>query len=175
VKEDKLKRFAAPLTLIFLFAAPAIGSQALIDFEIKDQHGAEHTAARFEGRPLLALWGDRLGNEFMQQWSLLLADSLQVAVDVGRLGRIDVAHAKGAPFFVKGKIKKRFQQQWPRPVLIDWKGKFLQAYECSSDSCTVLLFDTEGRLARRWTTAEPDSSTVLKIMEATRQAASLSR
>ena len=111
----------------------------------------------------------------MEGWSRLLTESLRIELCGNQLRRLDVAHTKGAPFFVKGKIRNRFRENWPAPVLMDWKGKFRQAYNCPDDSCTILLFDAQGGLTRRWAVAAPDSFSAEKIMEATRKATSISR
>lgn len=152
---------------------PATG--ALIEFHIDDQRGGRHTAAGFTGRPLLVLWGDRKGIEFMKGWSPLLTYFLAAIPDSTRPERLDVAHTRGAPFFVKGKIKKRMRNEWDGPVLLDWEGRFREAYGCPADSCTALLFDAVGRLVERWTIGEPDPPTAEKIAEAASKTASVSR
>ena len=82
----------------------------------------------------------------MDAWAPLLADSLAAPIAGYRLRLLEVAHGKGAPFFVKGKIKGKFAAEGRGPVLMDWGGEFAQAYGPVGDRCTVLLFDDEGRL-----------------------------
>ncbi len=150
-------------------AAPATGT--LIPFRLKDQHDRLLTDARFGHAALLVLWGDRKGSEAMDAWAPLLADSLAAPVDAYRLRLLQVAHGQGAPFFVKGKIKRKFAAPGRGPVLMDWDGIFARAYGCAPDSCTVLLFGADGRLRARWTEAAPDSAAVARVLAAARSAA----
>ena len=144
----------------------------LIPFTIKDQHGAHHTERRFADSALLAVWADRRGSDFMMKWCSLLTDSLRTEIADAELRRIDLAHTKGAPFFVKGRIRDRFRRDFPDPVLLDWKGIFAKTYACAADSCTILLFDDQGKLARRWTVGDPNPVLSKEITEAARRTAS---
>ncbi len=162
----------AALSLFLACTAAADSLQNLIRFRIKDQHNAIHTDSRFTGAPLLTVWGDRKGATHMKYWSPSLTDSLSSELESFRLCRLDIGHVKGAPFFVKGRIKKSFRRDWQNPVLLDWKGVFAKAYECPDDSCTIMLFNRENILTKRWVVAAPDSTTMRIILEATRKAAS---
>ena len=141
-----------------------------LQYDMKDGQGQQHLRSGASGVVLLALWGDRGGSEFMEKWSPALNDSLAGLAGVRRL---DFAHVKGAPFFIKGKIRKRFRENWPGTVLLDWEGEFRRAYACAQDSCTAILFDREGRPQRRWTVGELDPDLLAEMTEAARQAASV--
>lgn len=158
-------RAAAVLLLGLALAAAAAGLAAetsLIEWEGKDQHDRPLAAAHYQGRPLLVLWGDRKGSEYMLAWSRALSDSTASSGP----DRLDVAHGRGAPFFVKGKIKKRFRRDDDRAVLMDWDGCFQEAYACAPDSGTVLLFGADGVLRRRWTVGAVGDSTLAAIRQA---------
>ena len=164
--------------VILLLAAQTgaeVSSSTLVPFQLKDQHEALHTEARFSGAPLVVLWGDRQGSKFMKRWSTLLADSLRMEVNGGELRRLDVAHTRGAPFFIKGRIRKAFRRDWPDPVLLDWEGIFAKAYGCPGDSCTIFLFDGQGALTRRWTVTDPDPDRAGSILASVRLVAGSDR
>lgn len=152
---------------IILFAAAAVLPQdrAPLRIEGRDQYDQELQTDRYLDRPLLTLWGDRKGSEFMLEWSRALDDSLS---GLGTLARLDVAHVQGAPFFVKGRIRHRFRNDWSDPVWLDWKGRFQKAYGCPADSCSLLLFDRHGTLLRRWTVAGLDPDRLPAILATAR-------
>ena len=55
--------------------------------------------------------GDRKGSSFIEQWSPALEDSLAVQVKNFQVKFIPHAHLKGAPFFIKGAIKDKFNNK----------------------------------------------------------------
>lgn len=144
---------------------PPPAAPRLLTIEGEDQHDRAMEPERYAGRPLLLLWGDRKGSEFMLAWSRALADA-PADPTAAAPARLDVAHTRGAPFFVKGRIKKRFRRDWSEPVLMDWDGRFARTYDCAEDSCTVLLFGADGRLTGRWTVAEVEPAVLAEIRRA---------
>jgi hypothetical protein len=148
-------------------AAPA-AADTLVAFRIKDQFDRLHTDARFRGMPLLVAWGDRAGNDFRKLWSPVLTDSLAEDVAGYRLKVVAAAHAKGVPFFVKGKIKGSFPKDRDQWVLVDWDGVLDAAYAPVPERCNLLLFGRDGRLLRRWDVAEPSPDDVAEVLAAVR-------
>ena len=155
------------LTML-LATAVAAAATDLIPFRLKDQHDRLQTDARYRGAPLLVLWADRRGADVMDAWAPLLADSLAGPVAGYRLRLLEVAHGKGAPFFVKGKIKGKYRDEQRGPVLMDWSGEFAAAYGPSADRCNVWLFDDAGRLVAGWTGADRDSLPPSDLLPAVR-------
>lgn len=153
--------------LVLAAALAALAQPARIELRGEDQHDRDIEVERYSDRPLLLLWGDRKGSGFMLAWNRALAaqPGTPAAADTG-LARLDVAHVRGAPFFVKGRIKKRFRRDWDSPVMMDWKGRLQETYACVGDSCTVLLFDRDGRLQRRWTVGAVSDSVLAEIRDA---------
>ncbi len=158
------------LTILLAVAlAAAADSTGLITFRLKDQHDRLHTDARYRQAPLLVLWSDRRGADFMDAWAPLLADSLAAPLTGYRLNLVEVAHGKGAPFFVKGKIKGKFATPGRGPVLMDWDAEFARAYGCAADSCTILLFAPDGGPPARWTVGPVTGTTLGAILAASRR------
>ncbi len=166
-----------PLAAILLAAACALAATAeeavreLVPFRIKDQHDHLHTDARYRGAPLLVLWGDREGAKVMNSWGPALADSLAPALKGYRLRLLEVAHGKGAPFFIKGKIKGSFRTEGRGPVLMDWDGLFARTYDPVKDHGHAWLFDAEGVLRRSWSAAPPDTALPADLLTRTRELA----
>ncbi len=141
-----------------------------IRYRMKDGQGQERVREGGADSAVLALWGDRHGKDFMEIWSPVLNDSL---ARTPGLQRLDFAHLKGVPFFIKGRIKKRFREDWEGVVLLDWDGEFRRAYACTADSCTAILFDRDGYPVRRWTVGALDPHLLADMTEAARQVASV--
>jgi len=119
----------------------------LIDFRIKDQMGKLHTSGYFRDSVVVLVSGDRTGSTFIGKWSPILADSLAAEIKSYRVKFLPHAHLKGAPFFIKGSIKKKFSENPDEWVLMDWDGVFRKAYDLASDHCSIVVFDAQG--ARR--------------------------
>lgn len=162
--------FVLAIGSVLAAAAPAADAPRgdLLVFRIKDQFDALHTDARYRRLPLLALWGDRTGSDFVNDWNTVLCDSLARELRGYRLRTVQVAHVKGTPFFVKGKVKRVFRDRDDAPVLMDWGGEFREAYACREDHCNVLLFDRESRLAAAWTVTVLDAALLAEILAVAR-------
>lgn len=121
---------------------------SLISFEMEDQFKQVHSDSAFRGAPVIVLVANKGGSKYSRQWSPALRDSLVAWswTDVKVLG---VAHMAGVPFFLKGMVKGKLPKEPAKWMLLDWKGKFYKAYECTKDTCNVLLFDAESRLRFR--------------------------
>jgi len=130
----------------------------LISFRIKDQFDYLHTDGRYRNSVLLITWADRKGSEYLGDWNRALADSLGEEVRTYRLRMLSVAHVKGVPFFIKGKIKNSFKQDTDKPVLLDWGGEFAEAYTCQPDHCNLLIFDRSGLFVASYAVTAVDSS-----------------
>jgi len=156
----------ASCVLVSLGQAPPGRAQEteLIEFKIKDQFDRLYTDRRFRGSPLVLVWGDRYGSEFSGLWGNALRDSLATEVRSYRLQIVEVAHLKGVPFFIKGKIKGSFPSDRDDWLLTDWGGAINAAYHCAPDSCNLLIFDAKGKLAQHQTVGaitEPELAATL--------------
>lgn len=140
------------------------GEDSLISFKIKDQFDRLHTEARYRGAVIVVTWGDRKGSAFMASWGPALKDTLATEIASYRLHHLEVAHVKGVPFFLKGKVKGHFTRDPTAPVLLDWDGDFDQAYDCTADLCNVLVFARDGSMTGRWAVAQLDTSILAEIL-----------
>lgn len=170
-----LRSACLTLLLLMLASGPARAGDdpegALVPFRIKDQHDRLHTDARYRGAPLVVVWGDREGAEVMNRWGPALADSLAPLLAGYRLRLVEVAHGKGAPFFIKGKIKGSFRGEGRGPVLMDWDGVFARAYAPEDDRGHAWLFGADGALLGTWSAAMPDTALPPDLLDAVRKRA----
>lgn len=136
----------------------------LIEFRIKDQFDKLHTNGSLNNMVVVIISGDRKGHEIMKDWSPVLRDSLAIEIQSYRVRIVDHAHAKGAPFFVKGMIKKSFTKKNKDYVLLDWKGVFDKAYDLTEDRLTIVIFDTGGMRRHQVAVEQFDPATLADLL-----------
>jgi len=135
-----------------------------ISFKIKDQFDHLHTDARYRGSVILVTWADRKGSDYMENWGPVLDDSLAAEIQGFRVRHVDVAHVKGVPFFLKGKIKGYFSKDPEEWVLMDWDGEFDKAYDCTEDHSNVFVFARDGKLSGRWAVTAPNPAALAEML-----------
>jgi hypothetical protein len=118
----------------------------LIRFQIKDQFDRVHSEEALKSRVVLVLCGDREGSRYQGLWGDRIRDSLRVRDRLSSVLLLDVADLRGVPFFIKGSVKRKFPREKAAWVLLDWKGRFAQAYSFQADSLNLALFDQTGTL-----------------------------
>lgn len=152
--------------LILSAACVQAAERSLIDFEIEDQFEAEHSRAGFLGRPLLIIGSNRDGSAFNRLWSAQIKDSLAARGLAGRVTQIGLADMRGVPFFLKGFVRGKFPKEEAGPILMDWKGRFPQAYDFMPGESNLLVFDAEGGLQVRHHGKEPDDAGLARVLDA---------
>ena len=122
---------------------PAVITTNLIcaSFELPDQFGTNHAIDFPQPRPLVLIVADRKGSEQIDGWVAGLKPQCE-----GRLNLIGVANVGGAPDWVHGLIRKKFRNQYPYAILLDWSGKLPASLHCQQDVANVFLLDSAGRV-----------------------------
>ncbi len=67
----------------------------------------------------------------------------------GRVELRGLAHGGGAPSFLQGRIRRKFQQARPHPVMLDWSGEVCRAFGYEPRVANVLVLDRSGRIRAR--------------------------
>ena len=136
----------------------------LIEFEIEDQFKEKHTENELLGDTVVLVWADRKGADFLDAWNQALEEAL-----AGRdVQRRDLAHVKGVPGWIpglKGRIRGRFSEDPAEWALLDWDGKFAEAYEHSEDTVNVFVFDGTGCLRGRVAGDAPENVLLDALLE----------
>lgn len=157
-----------PLALCLFLALPARSAGdclALPDVRIEDQFEKEHALDELLGQPLVILWVDREARDHLDAWKGALGEAL-AGRDVQQ--RV-VAHVKGVPGWIpglKGRIRRSFGDDPERWALMDWKGRFAEAFEPAEEKLNALLFDAEGCLRARVAGRVPEPVLVDALIEA---------
>jgi len=144
-------------------------ADSLIPFKLKDQFETLHTDARYRRAVLVVTWGDRDAKDYLVPWRTVLEDSLTTEIQSYRLRTLGVAHTKGVPFFIRGKLKGVFREQYRWPILLDWDGDFAKAFACTEKSCNLLVFDVEGSFVRCWSVTEENPELLTEIVQVVRE------
>jgi len=139
--------------LLFLLAVLATAASAqpdrLVPFSVEDQFKESHSEIELAGGVAALVWCDRASREMSDSWVDSLEVSFARGMPAGTWQIRQVAHTKGAPFFVKGKIRGSFSRDPDRWVLLDWKGFFRETYAPPDEQVTVLMFGSDGNLLAR--------------------------
>jgi hypothetical protein len=136
----------------------------LIEFEVEDQFKEKHTEKELLGDHVVLVWADRKGADYLDAWN----EALDTALEGRDVQRRDLAHVKGVPRWIpglKGRIRGRFSEDPAQWALLDWDGKFAEAYDRTEDTVNVLVFGPEGCLLGRVAGDAPDSTLIGALLE----------
>jgi hypothetical protein len=127
-------------------AAAQVGSIAP-DFTIKDQYDLEVQLSLQRGKPVLLIYGDRLGSDYMSVWAAAMRES-PVASSVNV---IRIANLRAVPAAFHRYVKRKFQspneEGMPNsPVLLDFDGAVAKIFGFTDDLTNVYLIDKKGIL-----------------------------
>jgi len=131
--------------ILVLFSAGLANDSTLIQFKIEDQFKKDHTEKEFLGKVSVFIAGDRKGIDYCDEWFGVLSDSLGRQIKDNKVIIQKMANVKGVPFFIKGIVRKKYKTN-SEIILMDWKGKFLKAYDLESDVANILIFSKSGVL-----------------------------
>ena len=154
------------IVLILCLLPTAAGADCieLIEFEIEDQFKEKHTHDEILGQTTMFVWADRKGSEYTEAWTEAPDEAF---ADVAVRSKT-VAHVKGVPGWIpglKGKIRGRFSDDPQEWALMDWDGKFVEAYDITEDTVNVLVFDAGGCMLGRVAGDGPDPVLIEALLE----------
>ena len=137
----------------------------LIDFKIKDQFKILRTNTDIEDKVLIIIGSNKAGNKFNKIWEKELRDSLKNTDYYERILSFGVPDFRGVPFFIKGSIRRKLAKDSTNNILMDWKGKFVKAYEYVEGKSNILIFDTDGQLRSKTAVTEMEYTELNKILQ----------
>ena len=136
------------IQFFILILASAVFTQdsTLIEFNMEDQFKGKYTHSQFLGKVLIVVGSDREGSQYNESWGRAIYDSL-IAIQLGdSITFLAVANVGGVPRLFRGYVRGKFPKNGHRPVLLDWAGKFADAYQYQSGCTNILLFNKKGWL-----------------------------
>lgn len=113
--------------------------QKLPSFTMEDQYSKEFQSSAYKGKHLLLFIADRAGSKLTPNFTKVLEPKYR-----GKATFIAVANVSSVPFFLKGFIRGKFQENYAYTVLMDWKGLLWEHFSCKDDVTTVVHIDPSG-------------------------------
>lgn len=92
--------------------------------------------------PVIVLVAGRAGSEAMKRWMLVLRNSAPAA----GVRVLPIADLKGAPFFIKGRIKASMPKDTSARILLDWDGKLARPVRANRGDLVVVVYSSDGKL-----------------------------
>ena len=141
-------------------------SDRLFEFRVEDQFESVRTHADVLGTVTVLVWADRDANEWTTAWIDMLDAALRGQVEGGLVGIRRWAHTRGAPFFVKGRIRRSFPEAPEGWVFVDWKGRFAERYAPREEHVNAYVFDREGCLVAHESGREVEATAIARLARA---------
>ena len=88
---------------------------------------------------------DKKGSDQVDGWIAALKPRY-----AGRIKILGIADVGGAPVLVHGKIRKKFQETRPYPVMMDWSGKVCAQLSYKPDVANILVIGRDGAILGRF-------------------------
>jgi hypothetical protein len=124
--------------------APKAPVQAPASLELRDQYDAPQRLVFPNSNVVVLTIADKKGSEQIDGWV--------AALKAGYAGRIDLrglAHVGGVPGFLRGKVRKKFQETRTYPVMMDWAGKVCPQFGFQPGLANVLVIARDGNIHAR--------------------------
>ena len=159
----KGRRYPAAAAAVLCFfmgplsAAPARESLPRID--LPDQFGRPQVVAFPAERVTVISVADRHGRESAAAWTDVLRPYRK------QLNLYRIADARGTPGLLKNRIRKRLQNEYKEPLLIDWTGATSATIGGTPGTVTFIIADPGGRILHR-SSGPPTPETVTAFIKA---------
>jgi len=112
--------------------------------EIRDQYDAPQRLAFPSTNVVVLTIADKKGAEQIDDWVAALKSRYD-----GRIELRGFADVAGVPVFLRGKVRKKFQETRPYPVMMDWSGKVCAQFGFQPGVVNVLVIARDGNIHAR--------------------------
>jgi hypothetical protein len=144
-------------------AAPEL-DQAPPNVELHDQYNVAHILSFPARRVTLLTIADRKGSKQVAGWIEAIKPGYGERIDIRGL-----ADCGAVPAFLRGWIRKKFQETLKYPVMMDWTGEICSQFGFKSDLVNILVIGPDGVIRAR-VVGEANAVAIAKITEALDQA-----
>lgn len=136
-----------PALITTLTAAVASIGSIAPDFTIKDQYDQELQLSSQRGQPVLLIYGDRLGSDYMGVWAAAVRNSAEAS----SVKIIRIANLRAIPSLMRSYVKRQFMKPHGdgkpnAPVVLDWEAEVAKLYGFTEDLTNVYLIDAQRKL-----------------------------
>jgi len=128
-----------------------VATHAPANVELRDQYDSPQRLT-FPATNLVVLTiADKTGAEQVDSWIAAIKPRY-----AGRVEICGLADVRGVPAFLRGKVRKKFQQTRQYPVMMDWSGDICAKFKFQPGVVNLFLIARDGSIVGRWTgTATP--------------------
>jgi hypothetical protein len=123
---------------------PKSPSHAPASIELRDQYDAPQRLAFPATNVVVLTIADKTGSEQIDGWVAALK-----ARYAGRIELRGLADVGGVPGFLRGKVRKKFQETRAYPVMMDWSGKVCAQFGFQPGLANVLVIARDGYIHAR--------------------------
>ncbi len=123
-------------------AKPSAKAPAAID--LHDQYDAPQRLAFPATNVVVLTIADKKGSEQIDGWVAALKSRY-----AGRIELRGLADVGGVPGFLRGKVRKKFQETRTYPVMMDWSGKVCAQFGYQPAVANVLVIARDGHIHAR--------------------------
>ncbi len=140
------RRFSAFFAVAFGTSAVAQGGPppSLPTVVLQDQFDVQ-TDVSVPHSPAILLVAGRAGSAAMKRWMLVMRE----AAPAHEVRVIPIADLKGAPFFIKGRIKASMPKDTTVRILLDWDGRLARVVRGDRGDLVAAVYGGDGKL-RKW-------------------------
>ena len=118
--------------------------QSLPAVVLQDQFDV-HTNVNVPHSPAILLVAGRAGSAAMKRWMFVMRE----AAPTHDVRVLPIADLKGAPFFIKGRIKGSMPKDTTFRILLDWDGKLARIVRADRGDLVAAVYGSDGKL-RKW-------------------------
>lgn len=144
--------------------APKAPAHAPAALELRDQYDVPQRLAFPATNVVILTIADKKGSEQIEGWVAALK-----AHYAGRVELRGLAEVGGVPGFLRGRVRKKFQETRTYPVMMDWTGKVCAQFGYQPGLAHVLVIARDGNIHAR--VAGPAREAALKELSAAIDAA----
>jgi hypothetical protein len=120
--------------------------RAPANIELRDQHDSPQRLT-FPATNLVVLAiADKTGAEQVDAWIAAIKPRYAGQVEIR-----GIADVRGVPSFLRGKVRKKFQQTRQYPVMMDWSGEVCAKFNFQPGVANLFLIARDGSIVGRWT------------------------
>jgi len=143
--------------------APKPPAHTPASLELRDQYDAPQRLVFPATNVVVLTIADQKGSEQIDGWVAALK-----ARYAGRIELRGLADVGGVPGFLRGKVRKRFQETRTYPVMLDWSGKTCAALGYQAGVANLVVFSEDGVIRGRIAgPATPDAIAKVEAIVAT--------
>lgn len=153
------------ITLVVLAPGPGIAQDStLISFKLEDQFERPYTDQDFRNRILVVIGADKDGSQYAGLWGEAINETLSQQPNDKQITLIGLSDLRGVPFFLKGYVRGKFPKEDAGWMLMDWKGRFADAYQFEQECSNILIFDQQSRLIYQASVTAMDEEHLAEIV-----------